>query len=85
MLERCPEHVTQFVFVPGSHHDQIGNGAQITQIELSVMGGSILTDQTAPVHSEDHGNFLKGHIVDDLVERALEKGGIDGHHRFKTR
>ena len=46
------------------------------------MGRAIGTDQTGPVQGQHHGQFLQGHVVDELVVRALQKGGINGHHGF---
>src|SRR5213078_1073101 len=45
------------------------------------MGPAIVADDPAAVHREDHRKVLHGDVVDDLIEAALQKSGIDRDDR----
>ena len=42
---------------------------------------AVITDNTAAVNRKYHGQFLQTDIVDYLVERTLQKSGINRQHR----
>ena len=48
------------------------------------MGGAIGTDQARAVQRQHHGQLLQSHIVDQLVVGALQKGGVNRHHRSQA-
>ena len=42
-----------------------------------MVGGSIVTDDTCAVDTENDMQVLQRHVVDDIVVRALQEGGVD--------
>ena len=48
------------------------------------MGGSIGAHNARAVERKHHRQVLQGHIVNQLVVGALQKGGINGHHGLQT-
>ena len=64
----------------GNYH--AGDGAQIRHVEGAVVRHSVLTYYPRAVYAEGHGQILYRHIVDHLVESALQEGGIYGHKRL---
>ncbi|OPZ84048.1 MAG: hypothetical protein BWY76_02014 [bacterium ADurb.Bin429] len=43
------------------------------------MGGAVFTDDAGAVKGEDHRIPLQADIVQDLIIRALQEGGVNGH------
>ena len=68
----------QFTVVRRGHDDHLRNAATVGDIEVAGMGRAVGADHAAPVHGEQHIQLLDGHIVDELVVAALQKGGVDG-------
>ena len=78
VLQRGEHHVGQFVLVLGDHVDDVGDAAQIADVEEAVVRGAVVAGEAAAIHAEDHGQVLQADVVHDLVEGALQEGGIDG-------
>ena len=78
MEEGGVHHVLEFVLVLRVHVDEVGNAAEIADVEEAVVGGAVVAGEAAAVHTEDDGEILQGNVVDDLVEGALEEGAVDG-------
>ena len=72
------DHVDQLDLVGRGHHHEIGQGAQIGEVEAAGMGGAVGADQAGPVHGEADRQILDRDVVDDLIVGALEEGRIDG-------
>ena len=47
------------------------------------MRGPVGPHQTGPVQRKHHRQVLQRHVVQQLVVRPLQEGGIDGHHRHQ--
>ena len=45
------------------------------------MRGAVLPDEAGAIDGEAHGQALQGHVMHDLVEAALQEGGVDGADR----
>ncbi len=56
--------------------------AQVAEIEDTMMGGSVLADQSAAIQEEIHIKILQADIMDHLIVSALQEGGINRHSRF---
>ena len=61
--------------------DEIGQGAQIGEVEAAGMGRAVGADQPGAVHREAHRQILDRDVVHDLVVGALEEGRIDRAER----
>ena len=70
-------HISQLNLVTGRHDGQVGDASQVGQIVASMVGGSVVADQTGTVQDHAHGKVLDGHVVDHLVVTALHEGGVD--------
>ena len=57
--------------------DEIGQGAEISEVEAAGVGRAIGADQPGAVHREAHRQILDRDVVDDLVVGALQEGRID--------
>jgi hypothetical protein len=67
-------HVAELGLVGRGHHHEIGQGAEVSQVEGTGMRGAVSSDQPGAVHGEAHWQILDGDIVDDLVVSALQEG-----------
>ncbi len=48
------------------------------------MRGTVLSDQTCPVKTEDHRESLYRHVMYDVVKGSLHERGIDSHIGLHT-
>ena len=74
------DHVLQLVFILRRHHHHVRHVPQIGVIERAVVRRPVLCHQPTPIDAEGDRQVLRRHVVDDLVEGALQEGRIDGHH-----
>ena len=59
VLHRGEEHVPQFIFVLGGHHHQVGQVAQIGQVEEPLVGLAVFAHDAGPVQGKDHRQLLQ--------------------------
>src|SRR5205085_12451561 len=76
------DHAAQLVLVLGRHHDDVGHAAQVGDVERTLMGATVVADQAGVGHGEGDIEVLGTDIVDYLVVRALQEGGVDGTDRL---
>ena len=83
MIATCGrDHVHQFGLVGGRHDDEIGQAAEIGDVERAGMGRAVGADQAGAVDREAHRQALDRHVVHDLVVAALQEGRIDRAERL---
>src|SRR5688572_8139081 len=82
MLNASKEHVLKLVLVFGRHQHHVRDGAQVRNIEHTLVGASVVAYHASTVHRKDHRQVLYADIVDDLVVRALQESRVDGDHRL---
>ncbi len=75
---RGAEHIGELVLVGRDHVDEVGDRAQVGDVEEAVVGSAVVARKAAAIHAKDDREVLEADIVDDGVKRALEKGGVDG-------
>ena len=46
-----------------------------------MVGGAVVSHQTCPVDGKNHVQTQQRHILHQLVEGALQEGGVKGRHR----
>ena len=46
-----------------------------------MVGGAVVAHQSGPVNGQHHMKMEHGHILNQLVEGALQEGGVNGYHR----
>ena len=51
--------------------------AEEGQVHEAVMDGAVVADEAGAVHAEDDGEILERDFLPDLVEGALDEGGVD--------
>ena len=83
-LGRGVHKVPEFLFVHGRTHHKVGDAAHVRQIVCPVVGGSICTNETSTVETEDHMQVLDGHVVNHLVIGPLHEARVDVAKRNKT-
>mmetsp|Transcript_26641 Transcript_26641/g.74473 ORF Transcript_26641/g.74473 Transcript_26641/m.74473 type:complete len:447 (-) Transcript_26641:793-2133(-) len=74
-------HVQQLGLVGGRHDHHVGHAREVRQVEGPAVRGPVSAHQARAVQREPHGQLLQRHVVDDLVVRALQEGGVDGADR----
>ena len=55
-----------------------GNAAEIADVEEAVVGRAVVAGKAAAIHAEHDVEILQADVVDDLVEGALQEGGVNG-------
>ena len=75
------DHVHQLGLVGGRHHDEIGQGAEIGEVEAAGVGAAVGADQPGAVHREAHRQVLDRDVVHHLVVGALQEGRVDRAER----
>ena len=78
------QHVLEFVFILRRHDDEVRNGAEEGEVKQAVMGGAVRTNEAAPVHRQNHRQFLQADVVDHLIVGPLHEGGIDRNNRDES-
>ncbi len=81
VAQRGVEHVPQLGLVGGGHHHQVGDAAQVGEVERALVRLAVGAHQPAAVEREGDRQLLQRHVVDDLVVGPLQEGRVDGHHR----
>ena len=84
VVDHRPEHIDELVFVFGLHVDEIGDVAEVPDIEEAVVGGAVVAAEATAIHAEGDIEALEGHVVDDHVVRPLHESGVDGEERFEA-
>ena len=69
--------VLQFGLIFWRADNSVRNRTQGGYVEDPVVCGSVLADQSGPVETEYHREFLQGYVVYNLVVGPLRKGRID--------
>ena len=75
------EHLSQFILVFRAHDNQIGDTAEVREIECAVVRRSVLAYDAAPVHGEHDRKVLEAYVEYDLVIGPLEERGVNGDKR----
>ena len=57
--------------------------SEATDVEGAVVRGAVRAHDAGAIDREQDRQVLEGHVVDDLVVRALQEGGVDGDHRLE--
>ena len=84
MRKRERQKPRQLLPVFGLHNNQIGDSAQKRNIKNTMVGRTIFTNQSGPVHRDYHGELLETDIMNDLIDSPLEKCRVDRHHRLQS-
>ena len=79
--KRRVERIGKLRFVGGSENHHVRNGAQIGEIEDTVMRRAVLAHKTRTVEAEYDMQILKRDVHDQLVECSLHERGVDGDDR----
>ena len=67
-------HAAQFVLVHWRCNGEVGDGAQVSQVECTMVSRSVLAHQSCAVETEYHGQFQYGYVVYDVVIGTLHEG-----------
>ena len=78
------EHAAAFGFVGRGHDHHVRQAGQEGQIESTVVGAAVGTDQAAAVNGQHHRQVLQGDVVDQLIVGALQEGRIDRNDGFQA-
>ena len=83
-MDRGHQHPLQLGFILGGHHGEIGDGAEIADVVLALVGGAICPDNASPIQNKGDRQILDAHVVDQLVKGPLQEGAVDRHHGLET-
>ena len=78
------DHVDELGLVGRGHHREIGQGAQVSEIEAAGVGRAVGADQPGAVQREAHRQILDRDVMHDLVVGALQEGRINRRERPKA-
>ena len=81
LRERGANERPQLLFVLGTGDDHARQLALAGNREHSLMAGSVLTYEAGAVHCDYDRQIVLAHVVDFLVEGALQESGVQGHDR----
>ena len=84
VLERELEHLRQVGFVARSHHRDVRQHSQITEVERAVMRRSVRPCQAAAIEHEGDGQILQRDFLEDLIVRALQKRAVNVDDRSQA-
>ena len=73
----------QLMLVHRRRDGEVGNGTKRSQVEGTVMGGSVLPYQSCTVETEHDVQATKRHIVDDMIVGTLSEGRVDVAERYQ--
>jgi hypothetical protein len=79
---RRVEHVPELVFILRGHYRHTRYGAQIRNVKHSLVGLSVVSNNTTSIDGKRHREILDADIVNDLIVGPLKESGIDRHNRF---
>ena len=80
----CLDHVLEFDFIARCHDGEVGDAAHVGKIVASMMGRSIVSDQTSTVQNHPHGEVLDSNIVNDLIVASLHEGRVDTNEGLQS-
>ena len=78
------EQLAAFALIGGACQAHVGNAANVGNVVGPRVGGAIGAHQASAVNSKHHGQVLQGHVVNELVVGALQKGRVNRHHRLQA-
>ena len=70
-LEGGLHHVGQLVLVLGSHQHDLGNAAQVGDVEQPMMSGTVVAGKPGAIHAEENRQLLQTNVMHDGVEGSL--------------
>ena len=71
------QHRGDVELIAGRHHDHVREEPHVRDVEDAVMRRPVGAGQAGAVEGEDDGQVLQGDFLENLVERALQEGGVD--------
>ena len=71
-------HVRELGGVASGKEVMAGQEPEIRNIERAGVGGSIGADEAGAIEDKANPQPLERNVVEDLIERALEEGRVDG-------
>ena len=75
----CCHEAAQGMLVARRGYGEAGDGAQVGDVEGSVVGGAVLAYYACTVDAEGDGQAQQGHVVDYVVVGPLQEAGVNGH------
>ena len=78
------EHALHITRIARRRNRHVRQGAQVRDVEHTVVCGPIRTDQASAVQSQHHRQVLQRHFLEHLVVAALQEGRVDGCDRAQA-
>ena len=72
-MQCIAEHFMQLSKACRAKHRHARNGAQVIDIENTVVRFAVVSDKSRPVYREHHMEILQRDIVDKHIEASLQK------------
>ena len=76
------EQLAALALIRRASHAHVGNAAHKRNVVRTRVRRAISAHQPRAVQCEYDGQVLQGHVVDQLIVRTLQEGGIDCHDRL---
>ena len=82
VLAECRVHQpAQLLLVLGRGDDDVGQLALSGDREHALVARAVLAHETGAIDADDDRRVVLAHVVDGLVERALQERGVERHER----
>mmetsp|Transcript_132302 Transcript_132302/g.186769 ORF Transcript_132302/g.186769 Transcript_132302/m.186769 type:complete len:402 (-) Transcript_132302:324-1529(-) len=78
------DHVDQLCLISRRAYHHVGNAAHVGKIKAATVGGSICPYKASSIQDESNRQFLKRHIMNQLVIASLQERGVDGAERLQA-
>ena len=83
VVRHRPEHVDEFVFILRLHVDDVGDVAQVADVEEAVVRRAVVAAQAGAIHAERDVQILQRNVVNDHVVGALHEGRVNREKRLQ--
>eukprot|EP00968_Pinguiococcus_pyrenoidosus_P010154 scaffold803_cov310-Pinguiococcus_pyrenoidosus.AAC.67 len=77
-------HVHELDLIAGRHNHNVREGAQVGQVEGSVVRRSVVADEPGAIQDEANRQLLEHGVVHDLVVSPLQEGAVDAAERLQA-
>ena len=84
MLDHGKQHIAHLAFIFRRHQNHVRHASQVGNIQQSMMRRAVTSGNPAAIQAELDVQVLNADIVNQLIERALQKRRVDRADRLQA-